>query len=296
MNYQSQWDKESITSMIHIITDTTSGIPLEISNQYNIPLIPQIINFGDKSYFEGVDIDNSTFMHMLKESPELPKTAAPPPELFIHEFKKLIPRGGTIFCIHPSAEVSGTVRSATMAAQEFPDADIRVIDTRTVGSPLATLVELAAKWASQGECADRIEQKINAMIPLSRIYFIVDSLEFLAKGGRIGGATALLGSVLKIKPILALKNGRVEQFEKERTRKHAISRLIELVNQQASKNVNPYISVMHAAVPELAQEFTEMLCSRFNLNSIPILDVPPAIVVHGGPGILAVAFFTDASK
>jgi len=282
--------------MIHIITDTTSGLPLEISKRYRIPVIPQIINFGNKSYYEGIDLDNSTFMRMLGESKELPKTAAPPPELFVQEFNKLVPSGGTILCIHPSADISGNVRSALTAAQDFPNADIRVIDTRTVGSPLATLVQLAAEWAALGEDADTIEMKINKMIPNNRIYFIVDTLEYLAKGGRIGGATALLGSVLKIKPILALSNGRVEQFEKERTQKHAINRLIELVKSQAARSGEAYISVMHAAIPEIAREFAVTLCSEIGLKSIPILDVPPAIVVHGGPGILGAAFFTDGSK
>jgi len=282
-----------ISQMINIITDTTSGLPLEISIRYRIPVIPQIINFGNKSFYEGIDIDNSTFMRMLRASKELPKTAAPPPELFVHEFNKLVPSGGTIFCIHPSAEVSGTVRSALMAAQEFPNSDIRVIDTRTIGSPLASLVQLAAEWASQGEDAESIERMLKRMIPCSRIYFLVDTLEYLAKGGRIGGATALFGSVLKIKPILALSEGRVEQYEKERTQKHAVNRLFELVKSQAANNAEAYISVMHAAIPELAHEFAGSLCAEFGLNSIPILDVPPAIVVHGGPGILAAAFFTD---
>jgi DegV family protein with EDD domain len=118
-------------------------------------------------------------------------------------------------------------------------------------------------------------------------------LEYLAKGGRIGGATALLGSVLKIKPILALKDGKVDQFEKERTQKRAINRVVELVKSQAARNGEAYISVMHAAVPELAREFAETLCNEFKITNIPILDVPPAIVTHGGPGILAAAFFTE---
>jgi DegV family protein with EDD domain len=281
--------------MIHIITDTTSGLPREISERYHIPVIPQAINFGNKSYYEGIDIDNAKFMKMLTESKELPKTAAPPPELFVEEFKKLIPLGGTIFCIHPSDDISGTVRSALSAATEFPTADIRVIDTRTVGSSLATLVELAAEWASKGDDADIIQQRINRLIPRNRIYFVVDTLEYLAKGGRIGGATALLGSVLRIKPILALKDGRVEQFEKERTQKRAINRLVELVKSQADRKGEGYISVMHAAVPDLALEFADSICAEFNLSKIPILDLPPAIVTHGGPGILAAAFFTDGS-
>jgi DegV family protein with EDD domain len=282
--------------MINIITDTTSGLPIEVSNRYRIPVIPQIINFGNQSYYEGIDIDNSLFMKLLKTSKELPKTAAPPPELFVQELTKMVSSGGTIFCIHPSAEVSGTVRSALTAAKEFPNADIRVIDSRTIGSPLATLVQLAAELASQGKDADIIEARIKQLIPRNRIYFLVDTLEYLAKGGRIGGATALLGSVLKIKPILSLTEGRVEQFEKERTQKHAIMRLIELVKTQAARNDDAYLSVMHAAIPDLAQEFVNVLCLEFGLDSIPILDVPPAIVVHGGPGILAAAFFTDGQK
>jgi DegV family protein with EDD domain len=282
--------------MIHIITDTTSGLPSEIANKYNIPVIPQIINFGEKTYFEGIDIDNATFMKLLTHSKELPKTAAPPPELFIQEFRKIIPTGEPVICIHPSSEVSGTVRAALIAAKEFPLAEIRVIDTRTIGSPLATLVELAAIWASQGDDADSIENRIRQLIPRNKVYFMVDSLEFLAKGGRIGGASALLGSVLKIKPILVLKDGRVDQFEKERTQKRAINRMIQLVQSQAAKDGDAYISVMHAAVPKLAQDFASILCNEFNLNSVPILDVPPAITTHGGPGILAVAFFTGDLK
>lgn len=281
--------------MIHIITDTTSGLPQEISERYHIPVIPQVINFGNKSYYEGIDIDNAMFMKMLTSSKELPKTAAPPPALFAHEFTKLVPLGGTIFCIHPSDDLSGTVRSAITAAGDFPSADIRIIDTRTIGSSLATLVELAAKWASTDEDADSIEKKIKQLIPRNRIYFLVDTLEYLAKGGRIGGAAALLGSVLRIKPILALRDGHVDQFEKERTQRRAINRLVELVKSQAARNSEAYISVMHAAVPELAREFADILCNEFKIDDVPILDVPPAIVTHGGPGILAAAFFTGGS-
>jgi DegV family protein with EDD domain len=281
--------------MIHIITDTTSGLSNDFALKHHIPVIPQIINFENSSFYEGVDINNAEFMRMLRQSKSLPKTAAPPPDLFGKEFRKLTPSKEPILCIHPSAEVSGTVRSALTAAQEFPKADIRVIDTRTIGSPLATLVELAAEWAESGLTADEIEARIKVMIPRNRVYFMVDTLEYLAKGGRIGGAAALLGSVLKIKPILALRDGKVDQFEKERTQKRALNRMVELVKTQAARDGTAYVSVMHAAVPDLAHEFCSVLCSDLNLKDIPILDVPPAIVTHGGPGILAAAFFTDGS-
>jgi DegV family protein with EDD domain len=279
--------------MVTIITDTTACLPTEIAERFSITVIPQIINIGEKSYYEEVEIDNATFMKYIRNLDDLPKTAAPPPELFVKEFERVLHSGETILCIHPSDEVSGTIRSATIAAQEFPDSDIRIIDTRTVGSPLATMVQLAVEWASMGLDGDAIENKLRTMIPRSRIYFLVDTLDYLAKGGRIGGATVLLGSILKIKPILVFKDGRVDQFEKERTHKRAVKRLQVLATTQAAHNSNAYLSIMHADAYQEAESLALWLKKEFAIDHIPICNVPPAIVTHGGPGLLAVAFFTD---
>jgi DegV family protein with EDD domain len=277
--------------MVRIITDTTAGLPAAIAKRYDIPVIPQVINIGNDSYFEGVDIDLPAFLERLKTSPVLPKTAAPPPELFTQEFKRLVPFGEPVLCIHPSAVVSGTVRSATVAAMDFPGTDIRIIDTRLVAGPLATLVQLAAEWAEAGVDAGTIEARLKELIPRSRIYFLVDTLEYLAKGGRIGGAAALLGSVLQIKPILTLVDGRVEQFEKERTHKRALARLKELALEGCPPGGEGYLSVMQAGAEAEAQALAEELGQKINQPEVPIIDMPPAIITHGGPGILAVGFF-----
>jgi DegV family protein with EDD domain len=230
-------------------------------------------------------------MARLTTSRELPKTAAPPPELFAREFRRLVPTGEPILCIHPSADVSGTVRSATVAKDDFPGADIRVIDSRVIGSPLAQMVTLAAQWAEAGASADEIEARVRDMIPRCRIYFLVATLEYLAKGGRIGGAQALLGGVLQIKPILAFRDGRVDQFDKERTHKRALARLKEVVLEQYPRNAEGYLSVMHAGVPEQGQALADELGAALGVGQVPVLDVPPAIVTHGGPGVLGVGFF-----
>lgn len=281
--------------MVKIITDTTAGLPEETARRYDIPVIPQIIIFGTDSHLEGVEIDNATFMRRLKSSRELPKTAAPPPELFVKEFERLVPLGEPILCIHPSAEVSGTVRSATVAARDFPEADIRVIDTRIVASPLATMVSLAAEWAEEGHDADTIEARIrDDLIPRCRIYFMVATLEYLARGGRIGGAAALLGSVLQVKPILTFQNGQVNQFERERTHRRALARLKQLVLEQIARDGTGYLSVMHAGAPDQGQALADDLAVQLDLSPVPILDVPPAITTHAGPGILGVGFFVGA--
>lgn len=279
--------------MTKIITDTTAGLPDEVAQRHNIPVIPQVIIFGSNSYLEGQEIDHAAFMRRLTSSEQLPKTSAPPPELFARTFERLVPEGEPILCIHPSTELSGTVRSATVAAADFPEADIRVIDTRVIGSPLATLVTLAAQWAEAGFDGDTIEERIRDMIPRSRVYFLVDTLEYLAKNGRIGDAAALLGSVLQIKPILTLRDGRADQFERTRTRKRAMARLKDLVLEEIPGDGSGHLSVMHAAVPDQAQGLATDLRRALNLDSVPILDVPPAIVTHAGPGVLAVAFFVS---
>ena len=279
--------------MVKIVTDTTAGLPESVAQRYDIPVIPQIVSFGTESYLEGVEIDNATFLQRLKKAKELPKTAAPPPELFVEAFQRLVPDGEPILCIHPSAEVSGTVRSATVAAAEFPDADIRVIDTRLIASPLATMVELAAEWASAGDDADAIQARLRDLTPRCRVYFMVATLEYLAKGGRIGGASALLGSLLQIKPILTLRDGRVDQFERERTHKAALARLKALVLEQIPRDGSGHLSVMHAGVPEQGQALADDLGAQLGLSGVPILDVPPAIVTHAGPGLLGVGFFVS---
>jgi DegV family protein with EDD domain len=277
--------------LVKIITDTTAGLPVEIARKYDITIIPQIVTFGEESYYEGVELNNAAFMAKLKASSQLPKTAAPPPELFVKEFQRLKASGEPVLCLHPSSEVSGTVRSANVAAHDFPGMDIRIIDTRVVSSPLATLVTLAGMWAEEGCSIDEVVGRINEMLPCCRVYFLVATLEYLAKGGRIGGAQALLGSMLQIKPILILHDGRVDQFEKERTQKRAVARLKEIVYQDIRRDGQGYLSVMHAAVPQEALDLASDLGKELGIRDIPILDVPPAIVVHGGPGILGVSFF-----
>jgi fatty acid kinase fatty acid binding subunit len=277
--------------MVAIITDTTSCLSEDFAQKYQIPVIPQVINFENESFYEGRDLTIEQFMERLRKAKNIPKTAAPPPELFIPELARLVDTAETILCIHPSAEISGTVRSASVARQDFPKADIRIIDTRTVGSQLGTMVQLAAIWAKDGVDADIIETRLNELISRGRIYFLVPTLEFLQKGGRIGGAQALLGSVLQIKPILCLKDGRVDRYESERTQKRAYTRLIELVNEQYPRHQEGHLSVMHAGVPDQGSSLAEELGKMLQLTEVPVFNVPPAIVTHGGPGILAASFF-----
>ncbi len=280
--------------MTRIVADTTCGLAPEMARQLGIPLIPQIINFGTESYREGVDMDHAAFMARLRTGPDLPKTAAPYPGDFIEVFQELTGAGEAIVCIHPSTDVSGTVRSAEIARQDFPGADIRIIDTRTIAGPLASMVLETDKLAKAGASADEVEALVRGMMPRARIYFLVDTLEFLRRGGRIGGAAALMGTILQIKPILTFANGRVDQFEKERTKKRALARIKEVVTAEAARGPQAHLTVMHVAMPEEAAALAEELKAVVNTNDALIMDLVPAIVTHAGPGALAIGFFTPA--
>jgi DegV family protein with EDD domain len=279
-------------SKIRIVTDTTAVLPQEYATAHHVEVVPQIILFGQESFQEDYEISYSEFIRRLRSSPELPKTAAPEPRRLIEAFRRQLAEAQTVIAIHPSTEVSGTVRSAITAKEEaFPDADIRVLDTRTVGSNLASLVIAAVEWAESGVPADEIMSRLQAMIPRGRIYFLVATLEYLHKGGRIGGASALVGSVLQIKPILQLKDGRVEPLEKVRTHHHALERLKELVIEQCPRSPSAHLSVMNADELEAAQRLAREFETALGFEHVPIYNVGASITTHGGPGILAAGFF-----
>jgi DegV family protein with EDD domain len=280
--------------MARIVADTTCGLPAEMVRRLGIPVISQVIHFGAESFREGIDIDHATFMARLRAGKDLPKTAAPYPGDFIEVFNQLAASGESIVCIHPSADVSGTVRSAEIARESCPAADIRIIDTRSVAGPLGAMVLEADKLAKAGANADEVEARVRAMMPRARIYFLVDTLEFLRRGGRIGGAQALMGTLLQIKPILTFSAGRVDQFEKERTKKRALARIFDLVASEAARGADAHLTVMHTGLPGEADVLAAELKRAVGTDDVLIMDLVPAIVTHAGPGALAFGFFTPA--
>ena len=277
--------------MTLIIADTTCGLPRDLLEKRGIPLIPQIVVFDQNSFHDDKEMDTASFLKKLKESKTLPKTAAPEPPQYYPFFKAAQENGESVIVVAPTAKASGTVRSAETAAQEFPKANIRVVDTQTISCNLGSLVLLADDMAKAGESADEIVAKLNDMIPRGRIYFLVDTLEYLAKGGRIGGAKRLVAELLEIKPILQVKNGQVEAFEQQRTKKRALARLTDVAVEQCPGGEAAHLCVIQVEAEREAEAFAADLKSKINVSQIPIYELPPAIVVHAGPRTMGVGFF-----
>lgn len=256
-----------------------------------LPFLPQIVIFGEESYMDDSEIDSETFIERLKNSPVLPKTAAPYPHLYQPILEQLVKTGDEILIICPTSKMSGTYSRAMVAVQEFPDSKIIVLDTPLLGAGLGTLVRSALQWAKEGLNATAISAKVLELANRNRTYFLVDTLEYLQKGGRIGTAKALVGSILQVKPILSIENGEVKAIDSQRTRKKALARFVELVTRECPNNHAAFLNVQHGGAYEEAKSLSEELSEKTGIKKIPITNLPPAILVHGGPGVLGVSFF-----
>lgn len=257
-----------------------------------VDVIPQIIIFDEKPYRDDTEINTPTFLTKLKEAKELPKTAAPP-AMYVPLFEKYAEQGHSIIIPTPSAEVSGTFRSAEVAAEMVPEADVHILDTRTVAGGLGVLVKKAKAWADDSKEPETIINDLRDLAQREVVYFLVDTLEYLFKGGRIGNASYLIGSVLQMKPILSIQDGKVTAVEKQRTAIKAFNRLKALVLEECPHGDESLITLSHCGGKERVEKMAVELSEALQVSHIPVYEVPPAIVVHTGPGTISVSFFKD---
>ena len=273
---------------IAILTDTSAYLPDDLLKQHDIHVIPLIVIFGEETLLDVVDIDISEFHRRLSEGPIHPSTTQPNPEDFITIFDKLAEDYDGIVAIHLSSDLSGTINSALVAAEQFDRIPVRVIDSRTTSMGLGQAVLAAAKAVSDGKSIDEVEKAARDVCEKVKVLFVVDTLEYLHKGGRIGGASRFLGTALGLKPLLHINDGRVDGLEKVRTKKKAVERMLELAGEYF--NGQPvHMSVLHADAPEEAEALKAMVMERFNCIDLHVTDLSPAIATHAGPGTLGIA-------
>lgn len=278
--------------MIKIIADTTCCIPVERLQELGIDFVPQIITFGDKSYRDDFELSTETFLEKLRESKNLPGTAAPPPALYNTIYERILNAGDIALVLAPSAKLSGTFRSATVAAADFNSDRIYIIDTKTVAGNLGTLVLKAKEWAEQGMSISDLIERVQDMAARDQTYFLVPTMEYLHKGGRIGGAAKLIGTLLQIIPILTLRDGGIEVYDKVRSIKQATSNLVELNVSICENNPEAYLTIGQCDSQVLFDKISSRLKDRLELDEIPSFIAPPAIVVHAGPGLVVTSCFS----
>ncbi len=278
--------------MIKIVTDSTAYLPEATVRQHDIRVVPLYVHFGNEAFREGVDISDEEFYARLKASPELPTTSQPSAGEFHEVFKELADAGQEILTVTISSKLSGTWNSAMAAKEMLPDADISVIDSLSTSVGLELMVRAAVEAAAAGNSLQEITGQIEVIREKMWLLFVVDTLEYLAKGGRIGNARALLGTVLKVKPILSLQDGAIEPMEQVRSKRKAVARMIELVEDHLADSCSEAkVGVMNALVEGEAEELGQDLATRWTCAIPSVSSLGPVIGTHTGPGAIGVAAY-----
>lgn len=279
---------------IKIVTDSTSYIPQEYIKKYDIKIVSLNVVMNGDSRRE-VDIDNKYFYKEMNESKEIPKSSQPIPQEMLEIFKGIVEEGDSVVGIFLSSKMSGTYSTANMVKEmvleEYPNADIQILDSKTNCMQMGFAAIEAAKASNEGKSMDEVIAIAEYVFNNSRFLFTPETLEYLKKGGRIGGAAALFGNILQIKPILTVVDGETSVFKKVRTRKKTIEEIVTTVlNDIESKGLGDII-VHHINCEEeglkLAKILEEKLCRKVSIQSIG-----PVIGLHVGPGSIGIAYYT----
>lgn len=283
---------------IRIVTDSTCYLPSEILGEYpELSVVPLYVSFGDKSFKEGADLKTEEFFKKLKETKTLPTSSQPSVGDFLEVYKPLLEEGSEIVSIHISSKLSGTVDSAQQAAQIL-GGGIEVIDSLLTGMGLGFMVIEALRRARSGATKEEIISRVLEVREGITVIFVVDTLEYLHKGGRIGGAQALLGTLLKVKPILFLKDGRIDVLEKVRTQAAARARMISILKEirEETPGAKMKIAIHEAEAFEEAKEVLQRLNEELKPEEIFISPLGPVLGTHTGPGLLGFACFLEDER
>jgi DegV family protein with EDD domain len=279
--------------MVKIVTDVEAGLAPELMERFDIKTIPLWVHFGEESYQEGVNLTREDFYERLTSSSEFPKTSQASVGQFMELYRPIVEAGHEIVSIHISSKLSGTYQSASEASKQLPEAKIDVVDSLQASLAESILVWRAAEWAEAGLSREEIVARLQPLIKHVRLIFMVDTLEYLRRGGRIGGASALVGTLLQIKPILTLQDGLVDACDKARTRKRALVRLEELILEATEGNTGVDLGVLHVQCPEAAETLAEKLSAVLKPKRVIVDLIGPGIGAHVGPGAIGASVYCD---
>jgi DegV family protein with EDD domain len=274
---------------IRILTDSTADIPADEAQAHGITIVPLTVFFGEEAYRDGVDLDNAGFYRKLQASKDLPRTSQPSPAQFQEQYQRLLEDGAEgILSIHLSSKLSGTYQSACTARDMLAEAGntipIEVLDTLSISVGMSRAILRAADAAREGRSMQELKALVADELARTRILAVLDTLEFLKRGGRIGNAQALLGNMLSVKPIVSLRDGEVVRVEQPRTRSKAYARIAQLVGEMGKIE---HISIAEAS-EDVGQQLAEAIRSVYS-GELTFYKLGAVLGTHTGPGTAAVA-------
>ena len=279
---------------IAIVTDSTAYMPANLLEQYGIFVVPNVVNWGTQTFRDGVDIQSKEFFERLKKDPVLPTTAV----ASIGEFRDVYARAAEtapgVVGVHLSGKLSGTYSAAVQAGKLLTGTRVEVIDSNATAMAMGFVVLAAARAAQAGKSFEDVVQAARDTIPHVGVVFTLETLEFLRRGGRIGGAAAFVGSLLDMKPILDLRDGRVEPMERVRTKRKAVDRVLEIIVARATGKSPIRLATLHANAPGEAAALLEKCQQRLGAVEAILCEVSPTVAVHTGPGTVGLAYCAGA--
>ncbi len=278
-------------SKVAIVTDSTAYLPKELVQELNITVVPQVLIWGEETLEDGIDIQPTEFYERLQKADIMPTTSQATVANFKRIFDDLTQKGVPILAILLSDKLSGTINSYVQAVEFYPDAEIDYVNSESVamalGFPVLEAARAAANGASLAECkaiAEDVKERVG-------VVFAVDTLEFLHRGGRIGGASRFLGTALRLKPILEVTDGRVEAIERVRTKKKAHKRLVELVIERTAGSKSVKLGTLHANAYDEAKAILDNASEKLgNVDEKVFSEVSPVVGTHAGPGTVGLAY------
>jgi DegV family protein with EDD domain len=277
---------------VKIVTDSTADIPADLQKELDITVVPLKVHFGEETYEDGVNLTADEFYTKLAEAESIPTTSQPTPHQFETKYRHLFEKMDKpdIISIHLSSKLSGTFQSAYIASQTLgDDVPVTVVDSKRASYAIGIIVVEVAALAKEGASKEKCLERVNELLDDTSVFFMVDTLEYLEKNGRIGKASAVLGSLLKIKPILSLTaEGEVYPFEKVRGQKKAINRIIQEFQDRYGRD-EIHVGISHAQSEPDAEAFMKQMHEHFSIKKETITNIGPVIGTHVGPGTVSVS-------
>jgi DegV family protein with EDD domain len=276
---------------IVVVTDSTAYIPKEALGDFDIPVIPLWLIWGDERFRDGVDMEPQEFYERLKGSKTFPTTSQPSAGEFADFFRQAGGGADAIVGVFISSKLSGTVPNAQAALPQLPDLNIRIVDSLSISMSLGFCVLAAARAAAAGKSLDEVVAAAESVRDKTELFFAVDTLEYLHRGGRIGGAKRLLGTALNIKPLLHLEDGRVEPLAQVRTKRKAVARMLEIAEERLGGKKMAEAAILDVNAPEEGAAVAAQTKERFGLPVVFRTTVSPVVGAHAGPGTVGLCFY-----
>jgi len=280
-----------MVNKVKIVTDSTAYLSPEDISTYDVHVVSLKVIFGTEVFSEGVDITNEEFYRRLTKEGAMPTTSQPPVSDFVRVYGKLAEQGHPILSLHISSKLSGTVNSASAAREALPQAQIEIVDSLSIA--LRMLIAPAAKAAEGGLSLPQLKASIEKLNACLKNVGAFDTLEYLWKGGRIGGARALLGTILRIKPLLAFDSGELKVLGKVRTSTKAIEYIMELMKKRVTESTPLHVGVVHTNALEAGLALKKAVETGFNCAELEFLELGPVMGTHIGPGFFGIGFYSE---